>query len=741
MNKSFFSRLYQPSIAVFSFASIAILIWAAIGSKEFFCKAPLQNCYSLPWDWIAALVSFAFWGAGIVAWYWKQPFLVVIFFLLSSVCLTVGFLSGYGIDLAGRWFYILLAWLSPILFQFHFVWITLPLNRLDKFLLKSFYLLAFIWTIPFAFYSIERLKILGMFATLRLGVRLTIALSMALIILFLGIRFHTLKQPTAQFRIRLVFSSIVLGVAPLLLLSLVPNLLGSAFIPFEINFAWLLFIPLAYAYSNTIRRRRKIERSMSQVIIYYLVSILFICGYLVIADTLTIIVPNWEGFWAWAIAGMAMVLLFLITRANQLVYRITNWILFGSEKSRLDLLAQVTDSLGLVLDRAKLKQILIEELATLLPTSGSILLLKNSNGILQIQGYNGDYVTQAPLGLSIPCNSQLFTFVKEQGPIVEDFRIRKGVLDWAALTVDEQKLLTAQDNGLWIALRSAEELHGLLILGCRPSGDLIDYIDHQVWQILAHQAGVAAHNVLLAEDIAISRNELAIAHQQLLYTSEQQRYQIACELHDNAVQQLLGVNMQIVALQQKIYRFHPKDAPSISVDMEFQSLRQEILRVTTQLREMIGELRPAGLEEFGLGSALEGFIHSLQRQMGQSLPQIEMQFEQGDQRIPDSVAICVFRVCQESLRNIIRHANASYINIKLSITEQELALDIIDNGLGFSVPKRLSELTKGKHFGLVGIAECISWVDGNLNIQSTPGHGTHIMVSVPLYKQKSKEKL
>lgn len=735
MNRSSLSKLYQPSLAVLSVVSLAILIWMVAGAKGAFCKSSLQNCYYLPWDWIPPLVAFGFWAAGIAAWHWKQPYLVVLFFHLSSMSLTVGFLSGYGIDLAGRLFYILLAWLPPILFNFFVVWTTLPINRSTRFLLKGLYLLACIWTIPFTFYSIENLQALGLFAILRWSVRFTIAFSLVLIIFFLGGKFHAFKQMMAQFHIRLVFSSIVLGFSPLLLLSLLPNLLGSTFIPFELNFAWLLFIPVSYTYSVGIHRRRKIERLIGQILIYYLTSILFIFGYLIIADALTIFVPEWEGLWAWVIAGMAMILLFLITRASQLISRLTKWILYGSEKSRLDLLAQVADSLGLIFDRGKLKQILVDELASLIPTTGNILFLKSSSGNLEVLGSNGDYLAKIPLGFSIPYKSHLVNFIKNQSPVIEDVKVKKGTLNLSALTVEEQQILAAQESGLWIALRSGEELHGLMLLSCKQSVDLFDHVDYQVLHIVAHQAGIAAHNILLAEDITVSRNELAIAHQQLLYTSEQERHQIACELHDNAVQQLLGVNLQIVALHQKINRLYPSAPSSISVDMEFQSLRQEILRVTTQLREMIGELRPAGLEEFGLGSALEGFVNLLQRQMGQTLPKIDIQIEQGDRQLPNSVAICVFRVSQEALRNIIRHANATYIGIKLSINEHEVALDIIDNGLGFTVPSRLSELTKDNHFGLVGIAERISWVNGNLKIQSTPNQGTHVMVRVPLHKR------
>jgi signal transduction histidine kinase len=492
-----------------------------------------------------------------------------------------------------------------------------------------------------------------------------------------------------------------------------------------------LFIPLSYGYSITNKQYLGNERAFSRIIVYYLAAALFTGGYLIIADIVSFFVPDWTGFWAWAIAGMGMAFLFLIARVNQIVRQIANWILYGSEKSHLELLIQMTNSLGPVLDREKLRQILVDELATIIPSAGNMLFLKMGGHNFVLQGLTG-FDWQAPSDFSLPENGALAVFLKAHAPIVENRKVRETIAH-ATLVPEEIKLLAIRDIGLWIPMVSGDVMHGLLVLGCKPGGVLFNGGDQQVWLIFARQVGVAAHNLLLTEYLQTSRKELARAHQQLLYAREQERRQLARELHDNTVQQLLGISYQVITLQHKIYGPQDNRLPNpVKLDPGLDALRQEILRVTTQLREMIGELRPAGLEDFGIGSVLESFVHKLQRQAGSAGPQIEVDIEQNDCELSEPVRICLFRVSQEALRNTLKHAVARHIQLHLYHTEGEVVLEIHDDGCGFTVPERLGELTQSNHYGLIGIAERVAWVNGRLEIRSRPGQGTNILVWIPI---------
>ena len=124
--------------------------------------------------------------------------------------------------------------------------------------------------------------------------------------------------------------------------------------------------------------------------------------------------------------------------------------------------------------------------------------------------------------------------------------------------------------------------------------------------------------------------------------------------------------------------------------------------------------------------------HILQHQAGSAGPQIETNIEQTDVELSEPVRICLFRVSQEALRNTLKHADAYHIKLHLCFAENEVVLDIRDDGCGFTVPERLSELTQSNHFGLVGMTERVAWVNGRLEIQSQPGQGTNILVQIPI---------
>ncbi len=118
------------------------------------------------------------------------------------------------------------------------------------------------------------------------------------------------------------------------------------------------------------------------------------------------------------------------------------------------------------------------------------------------------------------------------------------------------------------------------------------------------------------------------------------------------------------------------------------------------------------------------------------MPKIELDLDKGKVELPEPVATCIFRVAQEALRNALKHAQARHIWLGLHLRDDQVALSIRDDGCGFRVPVRLSELANGGHFGLVSIAERVAWAGGQFALQSKPGEGTKVLVHIPLSKAK-----
>lgn len=221
--------------------------------------------------------------------------------------------------------------------------------------------------------------------------------------------------------------------------------------------------------------------------------------------------------------------------------------------------------------------------------------------------------------------------------------------------------------------------------------------------------------------------ELAETRRGLAASREDERLHLARALHDGPVQDLLAISYQLAAQQPSAGH-----APSGTYAAPVVELaRQELLDVVGQLRGMVGELRPAGLAEFGLSTAIEGYVAGLQRRADRRLPAIIVDIDDGIDDLAPSLAITVFRIVQEALRNALRHAEADDVVITFGAGEGTIVLRIRDNGRGFTVPSRLGAFADAGHFGIVGITERVDQADGELMIESAPGAGTTICVQLP----------
>jgi two-component system, NarL family, sensor histidine kinase UhpB len=146
------------------------------------------------------------------------------------------------------------------------------------------------------------------------------------------------------------------------------------------------------------------------------------------------------------------------------------------------------------------------------------------------------------------------------------------------------------------------------------------------------------------------------------------------------------------------------------------------------LRGFAGQLRPPTLKNYGL----EKTIRSHADQFQEDHPEITLTLDlmSDGNKLPERVSLALFRIYQQSLANILRHAHATCVNIRLILDDQHVQLGIEDNGDGFEVPPRLVDLIHAGHYGLVGSAERAEAIGGTLTIDSQPGRGTTIFVNV-----------
>ncbi len=205
---------------------------------------------------------------------------------------------------------------------------------------------------------------------------------------------------------------------------------------------------------------------------------------------------------------------------------------------------------------------------------------------------------------------------------------------------------------------------------------------------------------------------------------EDERKHIARELHDEMGQALTAakINMQLLAGLTD----PEKRAKRIADTVEL------VNRMIEHVRALSLDLRPPLLDELGLVPALRGYVEAVVQRSGLD---IEVAADALPPGAPAEIEIVVFRVVQESLTNVIRHAGAHHVRIEIRVrgeaSRPSLAVEVRDDGSGFEVGEALERAARGQHLGLLGILERVHGLGGDAAIDSSPGRGTTVRVSVP----------
>jgi len=233
-------------------------------------------------------------------------------------------------------------------------------------------------------------------------------------------------------------------------------------------------------------------------------------------------------------------------------------------------------------------------------------------------------------------------------------------------------------------------------------------------QKLAEEGLRESERVLRQNDVDLRR--LA---GQLIYAQEEERRRLARELHDDLSQRLAILSMDADTLQQELSESEE------SLRTRIRDLQSRIVEISTEIHGISRRLHPSIIETLGLARAIASECSNFAQR-----EHIEVQCDA--QPIPagvsSEVSLCIFRIVQEGLRNVARHAHASKVRVGLNVEEGALHLCIQDDGIGFNSDKG----GKRRGLGLASIDERIRLIRGSVTIDSAPGKGTVIRVSVPL---------
>ena len=201
---------------------------------------------------------------------------------------------------------------------------------------------------------------------------------------------------------------------------------------------------------------------------------------------------------------------------------------------------------------------------------------------------------------------------------------------------------------------------------------------------------------------------------------EEERRRLARDLHDDTIQSLIALNQQIQLAQMS--------AADESSQARLTTMQQMVEQMVDDLRRLTRDLRPIYLEDLGLIPALTMLARDMSQVM--DLP-VSFNTTGAERRLPPDVELALYRIAQEGLSNVARHAQAGEADVSLQFTDESVCLIVRDDGLGFVVPESPAEMAPAGHFGLLGVQERAEAIDARLQIESAAGEGTRLTVHLP----------
>jgi PAS domain S-box-containing protein len=211
--------------------------------------------------------------------------------------------------------------------------------------------------------------------------------------------------------------------------------------------------------------------------------------------------------------------------------------------------------------------------------------------------------------------------------------------------------------------------------------------------------------------------------QQIVTAQEDERRRISRELHDQMGQHLTAILLLVNSL---------KLSPQLETETNsrFEQLEEVAHQISREVDTLAWELRPTVLDDLGLQAALGNYVEKWSKRSGVSVDFHSIGL--ADRRLPPQIETAIYRIAQEALTNIIKHAQATNVGVILDRRDNQVSVIIEDNGCGFDVEAMLTAPTEERRMGVLGMQERTLLVGGTLNIESTPGVGTTIFVRIPL---------
>lgn len=345
--------------------------------------------------------------------------------------------------------------------------------------------------------------------------------------------------------------------------------------------------------------------------------------------------------------------------------------------------------------------------------SGSVMLLEPENGCLRVVAARGPREKQI-IGRSQSLEEGVAGWVTRHG---EPLLLHGQVTDPRVLQICQRADVR---DAVCAPLRVEAQVLGAISLSNRRQPEPFAADDLELLVALANQAAVAIRNAEAFDEMRRQRSTVERLLGELTRAQVEERKRIALQLHDGPAQTMYAAlrNLEAARLLTEL---------SSPGETAFQELERTIRQSIDETRAVMLDLRPPVLDEWGLDSALRQYALQFEKRTGIRTTVLRKGL---GRRLPEPLECNLYRIAQEALTNVWKHAEARNARVSLQIGRRNCLLEVADDGKGFE-PEAVSE-KQDQHLGLMSLRDRAQLVGGSLTVACRPGRGTRVTVSAPL---------
>jgi two-component system NarL family sensor kinase len=243
--------------------------------------------------------------------------------------------------------------------------------------------------------------------------------------------------------------------------------------------------------------------------------------------------------------------------------------------------------------------------------------------------------------------------------------------------------------------------------------------DVELLRVIGRLIAGAMHQARLHRQLVARERAHELFVEQVIEAQEIERRRVAGDIHDGISQRLITLSYRLDAAARAVGS-DPAEASS-----QLAEARELVGLTLGEARVAISGLRPPVLDDLGLAGGLAS--------LARSIPHLDTELDLADVRLPEHIEIALYRIAQEGLQNIVKHANASVARLRFAVDADDVArLEIVDNGIGFDTFEHPLGSDEMGGYGVLSMAERAELVGGRLNIRSRPGSGTAVTATIPV---------